>query len=388
VPTPTTAKLPRPKSEDEFEDIVRDALTVRWGTPNVHRHGRRGQRQHGIDLYAQPPHLLGGWAAAQCKNVLRLAARAVVEEVSLAIHFQPPISEFLIVTAADRDANVQEQVRQHFANCPAPFDVHILFWNDVTDAIAQRRDLVAKHWKGFVPSASPDSNAKDLAGQIALPVWRWAASIQAVTLDWNGRPLWPIALLDDHVKIPTLDLSNPFRWEYRHKPAVDPSTMPQFEDDPLLCQAQACFPQSFAVIEPLCLVVQTLGAAVIRQIDATAEQLKHDLSRIEDNGAADVPWLRRALAFAVLDYRWGSPKSYNHYCTSTEVRLCGGTTVYQGPKATEVARVIADHAFKYEHGIVPQDVVVARGDVARIARDAADRLAYPARLGVDSRCLE
>ncbi|MCA9677040.1 MAG: hypothetical protein KC464_18580 [Myxococcales bacterium] len=55
MPSPVTSELPKPKSEDEFEDIAAD-VAARWWAANVHRNGRRGQRQNGVDLYATPRH--------------------------------------------------------------------------------------------------------------------------------------------------------------------------------------------------------------------------------------------------------------------------------------------------------------------------------------------
>src|SRR5689334_14175302 len=69
MPSPSTTKLPIPKSWDEFEDIVSDVLRVRWATPHVTRNGRSGQKQHGVDIYAIASHLGQRYAGAQCKHV-------------------------------------------------------------------------------------------------------------------------------------------------------------------------------------------------------------------------------------------------------------------------------------------------------------------------------
>src|SRR3954469_25892700 len=87
MPTPATAKWPKPKSEDEFEDIVVDFLRVRWRDPNAQRNGRRGQRQHGVDVIGDPPRLKGRTAAAQCKNMDGLTLADIVAEVELAKTF-------------------------------------------------------------------------------------------------------------------------------------------------------------------------------------------------------------------------------------------------------------------------------------------------------------
>lgn len=158
MPMPTTAKWPKPKSEDEFEDMVVDFLRVRWQDPHATRHGRRGQRQDGVDVIGHPPWLKGSTAGAQCKNTDALTLATVMAEVDKAKSFKGGLSEFLIATTADRDAALQAETRQHFRVTPAPFDVEIVFWPDIVADLAGHDDLVAKHWKGFAVTASPPSS--------------------------------------------------------------------------------------------------------------------------------------------------------------------------------------------------------------------------------------
>src|SRR5438132_6616090 len=80
MPIPTTAKLPKPKSEDEFEDIVVDFCRLRWRDPHATRNGRRGQRQNSVDVFGHPPWLKGATAGAQCKNTDALSLALVVAE--------------------------------------------------------------------------------------------------------------------------------------------------------------------------------------------------------------------------------------------------------------------------------------------------------------------
>ena len=67
MPSPTTTKLPIPKSWDEFEDIVADVLKLRWKNPHVTRNGRSGQRQHGVDICGTAAHLPAGEYAVDAR---------------------------------------------------------------------------------------------------------------------------------------------------------------------------------------------------------------------------------------------------------------------------------------------------------------------------------
>src|SRR5438034_8082908 len=107
MPTPTTAKWPKPRSEDEFEDIAVDFLRIRWQDPHATRNGRRGQRQDGVDIAGNPPWCKGKSAGAQCKNTDAITLATVVAEVTKAKAFKGGLCELLIVTAADRDAALQ-----------------------------------------------------------------------------------------------------------------------------------------------------------------------------------------------------------------------------------------------------------------------------------------
>src|ERR1043165_10316520 len=84
MPTPATARWPKTRSEDEFEDIVVDFLRLRWKDPNAQRFGRRGQRQHGVDVLGRPPRLGGASAGGQAKNTDTLSLHDVVAEVTKA----------------------------------------------------------------------------------------------------------------------------------------------------------------------------------------------------------------------------------------------------------------------------------------------------------------
>lgn len=158
MPTPSTAVWPKPRSEDEFEDITVDFLRVRWKDPNAQRHGRRGQAQHGVDIVGHPPRLGGKPAGGQCKNTNSLALADVIKEIDKAKAFPGGIAEFYVVTSGDRDAKLQTEVREYLASNPAPFVVALVFWDDIVADVSTVPSLVDKHWKGFSDGVAAGSN--------------------------------------------------------------------------------------------------------------------------------------------------------------------------------------------------------------------------------------
>lgn len=163
MPTPTTAELPKPKSWDEFEDIVLDVLKKRWNTPSVTRNGRNGQGQHGVDIYGQPKYLdIGEFAGVQTKRVKVLDLKTVKDEIANSEGFKPTLAEFLFVTTANRDAKLQESVRHicQQRQKAGKFPVEVLFWEDTCLELTSHPELVAKHFPGWggldVPSDAPE----------------------------------------------------------------------------------------------------------------------------------------------------------------------------------------------------------------------------------------
>jgi len=186
MPTPSTSKWPKPKSEDEFEDIVLDALKQRWKAPNASRNGRRGQGQHGVDIYGKPEHLGGKYAGAQCKNTETSTFKMVKDEVEKAKAFTPALSEFYFVVSADRDAQLQREVREYFDKEPESFEVVLLFWDDVTGDISRSDVLVAKWWRGF-GHAQNGVAITDLESENPQPEVPIAKPSQHQNQDWRRR---------------------------------------------------------------------------------------------------------------------------------------------------------------------------------------------------------
>jgi hypothetical protein len=174
MPTPSTAVWPKPKSEDEFEDIVVDAMRSRWDDPNAQRYGRRGQAQHGVDVVGQSGRSSGIVVGAQCKNTESLSLAVVIAEVEKAKTYPGGLAELYVVTSAERDARLQDNVREYFAKSPAPFRVEVMFWDDVTSEVAKDPDLVWKHWNAFARML-PGGERMERRQRIALLLQRMAA---------------------------------------------------------------------------------------------------------------------------------------------------------------------------------------------------------------------
>ena len=162
MPSPPTTDLPRPKSWNEFEDICADVLKRLWKDPYIVRNGRSGQKQHGVDSYGQPEYLGGSasgqYAGAQCKVTNALDMATVETEVEIAKGFKPALSEYLVMTTAPRDAQVQQGVRTK----TWPFRVHIIFWDDISLELSGHDDLLQKHFPGWMKKTTTEEQVLNL----------------------------------------------------------------------------------------------------------------------------------------------------------------------------------------------------------------------------------
>ena len=154
MPTLANAHLPKPKSWDEFQSIVADALRVRWANSDLQEHGRQGQPQHGVDIFGFDD--AGRTVGVQCKHswLDPVTSRDVEEEISKAESFEPAIEVFYIVTSSERDGKIQRKIWELSAERAkqSKFRVGIFFWDDVAGEITRRKDLVAKHWPELAES--------------------------------------------------------------------------------------------------------------------------------------------------------------------------------------------------------------------------------------------
>jgi hypothetical protein len=108
MPTASTAKWPRPKSEDEWEDMVLDAMRLIWHDPTSQRNGCRGQKQWGVDVFGRSN---GRQVGAQARNMHQLSTKSLLAVIKEAEQFQPKLHELHFAIAGPRDARLQESVR-------------------------------------------------------------------------------------------------------------------------------------------------------------------------------------------------------------------------------------------------------------------------------------
>lgn len=193
MPTPATSDLPKPKSWDEFEDIVWEIYTRRWQDPHAQRYGRSGQAQHGIDIYGQP-NKSDKYVAIQCKlrQDEQLETKEIKSDVIKAEGFSSPISEYIIATTIPRDKKLQDFIRQlnEERQPENKFIVQITFWDNICQDLTNpsNYDLLKKYYPEWdnVFNRQPGIQAEELQYLLSLEIQKDCDLLQEV-LDQDDR---------------------------------------------------------------------------------------------------------------------------------------------------------------------------------------------------------
>lgn len=147
MPTLSGMIIPIPKSWDEFEDICLSCLKIKWGNPNLTRHGRKGQPQAGVDIYGDDN--LSLLAGIQCKlTASELDIKTIKAEIVKAETFQPTLDVFYVATTSSADAKLQREIRlisKERVN-DKKFPIGILFWQDLIQELIANEQEFRKHY--------------------------------------------------------------------------------------------------------------------------------------------------------------------------------------------------------------------------------------------------
>lgn len=132
--------LPAPTDWPAFQLLVKQIAETRYDPATVVEYGRQGQRQDGVDVYAEDN--FGNEIGIQCKETKgKLAVSAIEEEADKAKSFGQPLDQFIVATTARTDAKVQAAVMALNASGAYSFKIRVDFW-DVLVADINRYAMV------------------------------------------------------------------------------------------------------------------------------------------------------------------------------------------------------------------------------------------------------
>lgn len=131
--------IPPLNDGETFERFCLDYWKKRLNDPSTQRNAVRGQSQDGVDIFGRNEAM--EWVGVQCKvREGKLTKGECMQEITKALHFNPRLSEYYIMTTASRDQKLQEHIRciddEHIKQ--NNFRVFIIFWNDLCEEMVEQ----------------------------------------------------------------------------------------------------------------------------------------------------------------------------------------------------------------------------------------------------------
>ncbi len=194
MPTLDEMQLPAPKSWEELEAICWDLFGIIWNDPYAQRNGSPGQRQYGVDIWGRPREtgeLCGVQVKLKDPFGGKLTKAVLLHEVEEAKGFEPPLSTFIIVTSAKRDASTQAVARkitdEHVAI--GLFSVEVMSWDEITARLVSYPDLLGKFIERYYPQLKLRNTPEDAEEERHRPRFE-VTSTAGAYLDRAFEPSW------------------------------------------------------------------------------------------------------------------------------------------------------------------------------------------------------
>lgn len=186
-----------PKSWETFEDLCHALFKVVWKDRLAQKNGRRGQPQHGVDVFGRRDGVGGRYEGVQCKGkIAHYGALATLEElkaeISKADGFEPALGHWIFATTAPVDGELQRAARLISSQRAKAgrFTIDVLGWEEIQALMAETPSVARE----FYPEAAYDLPAvlEVLAG-LGTDLSRRPAVWRRLTFD-GARDLGPALL--------------------------------------------------------------------------------------------------------------------------------------------------------------------------------------------------
>lgn len=138
--------MKKPSNWQDFEKLCKLLWGEIWNCEDtIKQHGRQGQNQHGVDVYAYVEKYKG-YCGIQCKGKdgytnAELTEAEVDSEIEKALTFEPELKLLVFVTTANKNAKIEAYIRkkdiENRKKCL--FAVDIASWEDIVDHLERFR---------------------------------------------------------------------------------------------------------------------------------------------------------------------------------------------------------------------------------------------------------
>lgn len=141
-------QIMKPKNWQDFEKLCKLLWGEIWNcSDSIKLHGRQGQAQHGVDVYAYVEKY-GGYCGIQCKGKddyanAQLTEAEIDNEIDKAKTFSPKLKRFIFTTTANKDAVIEQYIRQKDIECIelGLFHIDVFSWEDIVDLLERERTV-------------------------------------------------------------------------------------------------------------------------------------------------------------------------------------------------------------------------------------------------------
>lgn len=139
-------QLKKPSNWQDFETLCKLLWGEIWDcSDSIKRHGRQGQNQHGVDVYAYVEKHKG-YCGIQCKGKdnytnAQLTEDEIDAEIEKAKTFEPALSLLVFATTANKDAKIEGYIRKKDVENRKSglFKIDIASWEDIVDHLERCR---------------------------------------------------------------------------------------------------------------------------------------------------------------------------------------------------------------------------------------------------------
>lgn len=139
-------QMNKPRNWQDFEKLCKLLWGEMWECEDtIKQHGRQGQNQHGVDVYAYVEKY-GGYCGIQCKGKddysnAELTEKEIDDEIIKAQTFEPELKLLVFATTTNKDAKIEGYIRKKDAESRknGRFRVEVFSWEDIVDQLERYR---------------------------------------------------------------------------------------------------------------------------------------------------------------------------------------------------------------------------------------------------------
>ena len=142
-----------PREWGTFEDLCHALFKSLWQDPLAQKNGRRGQPQHGVDIFGSPNSDRPSYQGVQCKVKDRnydskVEWSEVLAEVAKAENFSPKLDRWIFSTTAPVDAALQKAARELSVarREEGLFSVDVLGWEEIQALLANAPEVIEEFY--------------------------------------------------------------------------------------------------------------------------------------------------------------------------------------------------------------------------------------------------